>query len=416
MRAVVVEGGYRLRGSVKISGAKNASLPALAASILTSRPLIIENVPRVKDVETMKALLLTLGASIEENDKLFIKFERLATYEAPYNLTTRMRASVLVLGPLLARFGVAKITYPGGCSIGERPINFHIEALKQMGAEIIEEGDAITARAEKLKGARIRFPRITVTGTENIMMAATLAKGETLIENPAQEPEVKDLFEMLKKMGAKMEWTEKGLFIQGQEELKGAQHRVIPDRIEAGTFAVAGAIVGEELILEELNPSHLTSVLENLRKAGAEFKVETSRIKIRRKEGRFKPLHIETREYPGFPTDMQAQFMVLLSFADGVSTIKENIFEKRFKHVAELNKMGTDIKVSGNVATIKGIENLRGAEVIATDLRASASLVLAALVAEGKTTIREIHHLERGYENFFDKLRSLGAKIWEEER
>ncbi len=414
MRAISIEGGKKLRGTVHISGAKNASLPQLAASILTPETILLENVPRVADVDTMKSLLITLGAELEEDShRIKVKFEKLSTYEAPYALTTRMRASVLLLGPMLARFGVVKMARPGGCPIGRRPINFHLEGLRKMGAEVVEEGETVVARAERLRGARIRFPRISVTGTENIMMAAVLAKGETLIENPAMEPEVVDLYNMLKKMGAEMEWNRDGIHIQGVSQLRGTSHRVIPDRIEAGTFAVAAAVAGEEVEIKGAEPSHMEAVLEKLREAGVEMEVRQDSILVRGRE-RFFPLHIETKEYPGFPTDMQAQFMVLLSFADGTSTIKETIFENRFRHVAELNKMGTRIRVDGNTAIIEGIDELRGAEVVATDLRASACLVLAGLVAEGTTVVRDIHHLERGYEDFFEKLKALGATIKEE--
>ncbi len=412
MKRAIIAGGKKLKGEVRISGAKNASLPELAASLLTSHEVTLEGVPRVKDVETMLELLLELGAEVHTGDRIRIRAEKI--YGEPrQELFSAMRASVLILGPMLARFGRGEILWPGGCSIGERPIDFHINALRKMGAEFEMEGNRIKAKVRRLRGKRIRFPRITVTGTENLMMAATLAKGETLIENPALEPEVRDLSLLLEKMGARISWERDGLHIEGVEELEGATHRVIPDRIEAGTFLIVGALSSEALFIRGVMPGHLSSVLEKAKEAGVNFQVGDDWIRVQGGED-FRPLIIETQEYPGFPTDMQAQMMVLLCFADGQSEIRERIFPQRFKHAYELRKMGADIEISDGKAIIKNVKVLKGTTVKATDLRASASLVIAGLVAEGETTIEDIFHLRRGYENFFEKLRNLGAEIREE--
>jgi len=412
VKRAIIEGGRLLQGEVRISGAKNAALPELAASLLTAHELVLHRVPRVKDVETMLELLLELGGEVHVGEDVRIKMERVQG-ETREELFRAMRASVLVLGPQLARFGRGEILWPGGCSIGERPIDFHLRALEKMGAEIREENGRIKARARKLKGAKIRFPRITVTGTENIMMAASLARGETLIENPALEPEVKDLSRLLVKMGAGISWERDGLHIEGVDELKGAEHTVIPDRIEAGTFLVAGALAGGDVKISGCNPAHLKAVLGAAGEAGVEF--ESGEDWIRVKGGRdFLPLHIETREYPGFPTDMQAQMMVLLCFARGTSTVRDNIFPHRFRHGEELRKMGANIEIYPGKAIIKRVRKLRGTKVLATDLRASASLVIAGLVAQGRTVVEDIFHLKRGYEDFFQKLRNLGAEIKEE--
>ncbi len=412
MKRAIIEGGKLLQGEVRVSGAKNAALPELAASLLTGQELVLHRVPRVKDVETMLELLLELGGEVHVGDDVRIRMERVQG-EPREELFKAMRASVLVLGPQVARFGRGEILWPGGCSIGERPIDFHIQALKKMGAEIREENGRIKAKTKRLKGTRIRFPRITVTGTENVMMAATLAQGHTLIENPAQEPEVKDLAELLVKMGARISWEKDGLHIEGVDELSGAEHTVIPDRIETGTFLVVGALAGGELKISGCNPAHLQAVLEAAERAGVEFETGEDWIKVKGGED-FLPLRIETREYPGFPTDMQAQMMVLLCFANGVSTIKENIFPHRFRHGEELRKMGADVEIYPGKAIIKRVRKLIGTKVLATDLRASASLVIAGLVAEGRTVVEDIFHLKRGYEDFFEKLRNLGAEIKEE--
>jgi len=412
VKRAVIEGGRILTGEVKISGAKNAALPELAASLLTGEELVLRRVPRVKDVETMLELLLELGGEVHVGETVRVKMGTVRG-DPREELFRAMRASVLVLGPQVARFGRGEILWPGGCSIGERPIDFHLQALRKMGAEIREENGRIQAKTRELRGARIRFPRITVTGTENIMMAATLARGETLIENPALEPEVKDLADLLVRMGAKISWDRDGLHIEGVDGLHGAEHTVIPDRIEAGTFLIAGALVGKKIKISRCMPSHLQAVLEAAREAGVEFQEGEDWIEVKG-GGQFRALEIETREYPGFPTDMQAQFMVLLCFAHGVSTVKENIFPHRFRHAEELRKMGCDIEISMGRAIIKRVSKLRGTQVLATDLRASASLVLAGLVAEGRTVVEDIYHLKRGYENFFGKLKNLGAEIKEE--
>ncbi|MCD6454214.1 MAG: UDP-N-acetylglucosamine 1-carboxyvinyltransferase [Candidatus Aminicenantes bacterium] len=411
MNSVLIEGGTKLKGKVKISGAKNAALPELAAGLLTSHKVTLLEVPRVKDVETMLELLMELGAEIYVGEKIEIRTEKIIGTPRE-ELFKAMRASVLILGPMLSRFGRAEILWPGGCSIGKRPINFHLMAMKKMGAEIIEETNKVVAKARRLHGTRIRFPRITVTGTENVIMAASLARGETFIENPAMEPEVIDLSNMLKKMGAKIEWQKEGVYIEGVEELCGTVHSVIPDRIEAGTFLVVGAVASDSLEIVNCNPSHMEAVLEKLGETGVEFSIKSSSIMIKGSK-KFQPLRIETKEYPGFPTDMQAQFMVLMNFADGESEVIENIFPERFNHARELNKMGAEIEIYRGKAIIKGVRKLKGNTVLATDLRASASLVIAGLVAEGETEIKDIFHLMRGYENFFGKLRSIGASIKE---
>ena len=411
MKSVLIEGGNKLSGTVRISGAKNASLPELAASLLTSYQVVLTDVPRVKDVETMLELLMELGAEIYVGEKIKIKARKIKG-QPREELFQAMRASILILGPMLSRFGKAEVLWPGGCSIGKRPIDFHLQAMKRMGAKIIEERNRIIATARKLHGERIRFPKITVTGTENVIMAATLARGETYIENPAREPEVVDLTELLIKMGARISWEKDGLYIEGVEELKGAAHTVIPDRIEAGTFLVIGALTSDELEVSNCIPSHLTAVIEKMKEAGVEMEIGDMWIKVRGNK-RFYPLSIETKEYPGFPTDMQAQLMVLLCFSDGKSEIKENIFPERFNHARELKKMGAEIEIYHGKAIIKGVRTLKGARVKATDLRASASLVIAGLVGEGITEVEDIFHLKRGYEDFFRKLRSLGANVKE---
>lgn len=411
MNSVLIKGGKRLRGTVRISGAKNASLPELAAALLTSYQVVLTDVPRVKDVETMLELLMELGAEIYVGEKIKIKAREIDG-QPREELFKAMRASILILGPMLSRFGRAEVLWPGGCSIGERPINFHLEAMRKMGARIVEENNRIIAIASRLHGARIRFPRITVTGTENVIMAATLAQGETYIENPAREPEVVDLTELLVKMGARISWDKDGLYIEGVDELKGAAHRVIPDRIEAGTFLVIGALASEQLKIENCIPSHLEAVIKKLQEAGVKLEIGDNWIKVTGGHS-FYPLKIETREYPGFPTDMQAQLMVLLCYSRGESEIRENIFPKRFNHARELKKMGAEIEIYNGKAIIKGVRTLKGTKVRATDLRASASLVIAGLVGEGVTEVEDIFHLKRGYENFFEKLRSLGADVKE---
>ncbi len=404
--------GLKLRGTVKISGAKNAVLPAIAASLLTEDTLRLENVPLVKDVHTILTLMKGLGADYRLNgNSLSISMPRVLSDEASYELVRAMRASILVLGPLLARYGKATVALPGGCAIGSRPLDLHIHGLQKMGASIsLEHGD-IKAEAARLHGAEVEFEKKTVTGTENLIMAAALAEGRTVLRNCASEPEVTSLCELLVKMGARIESAGPDvLSIEGVRTLGGASHRIIPDRIEAGTFLVAGALTQGDLLLTDIHPGHLETVVEKLKIAGAEVEVESDRMRIRGGAD-IRPQDITTSPYPGFPTDMQAQFMVLMTQALGTSIITETIFDRRFSHVNELLRLGANIEVQGDKAVVKGRTPLSGAEVIATDLRASASLVLAGLIAGGETVINEIDHLDRGYERIEEKLRGLGASI-----
>ena len=411
-----IKGGNTLKGTVRISGAKNAALPCMAASLLTDRYLHLSNVPRLKDVETMVQLLGNIGVNAEYADNsLLLKFDGKANLNADYEIVRKMRASILVLGPLLARFGYAKVSMPGGCSIGDRPIDLHLKALEKMGAQFeLSSGDIIGKVKGRLKGAVIEFPKITVTGTENVMMAACLAEGRTVIKNAAKEPEVVDLANLLNKMGAKIKGAgTKEIVIEGVDYLKGASHTIIPDRIEAGTFAIIGGLLAESLIIENYPFEYLQFVDETLKKAGVNVvKIDKDKALIK-KSSQIYPLDIETKEYPLFPTDLQAQMMVLLCFAKGTSTIKENIFENRFMHVPELRRMGAQIEIDkdNRVAKIHGIEKLEGTNVKATDLRASAAMVIAGLVAEGETVIEDVYHLRRGYEKIEDKLRTIGAEI-----
>ncbi len=410
----VIKGGKRLKGRVRISGAKNSALPLLAASILSDEGLILENVPDVADVRTMLKALELLGVKHSfdrDKNRIEIDSSSVKPVEIPYDIIRRMRASVLLMGPLLARFKKAYVYTPGGCAIGARPIDLHIEAFKKLGADYrVKEGYSIL-KTRKLKGNFIYFDRVTVTGTENVVMASVFADGETIIENAAIEPEVVDLCHCLVKMGAKIEGIgTKNLKIQGVKKLEKVNHKVIPDRIEAGTFVIAAAVTNGKVEIENVNPSHLDSFLSKVKDAGVSLEVSENKILV---EGGavIKPVDIETSPYPGFPTDLQAQFMVLMLKADGVSHIKENIFENRFQHVQELIRLGADIKLDGNTAIVKGGNPLTGADVMATDLRASASLVLAGLFAKGVTKVHRIYHLDRGYEKFEEKLRSLGAVI-----
>ncbi len=411
-----ITGGSRLHGRVEISGAKNAALPALAASLLTAEELVIENVPRVRDVATFNRLLSSLGAEVFQNRPACrVSARKLSSLEAPYDLVKTMRASVLVLGPLVARFGRARVSLPGGCAIGARPINLHLAGLEKMGAEIEVVHGYVEARAAsggRLRGAEIQFDISTVTGTENLMMAAALARGETILLNAACEPEVVDLAELLIKMGAKIEGAgTKTIRIKGVEELHGARHRIIPDRIEAGTFMVAAAITRGHLLLDKCCPDHLGAVIEKLRETGAEInQIDGNALEVRGGEV-IRSVDVTTNPYPAFPTDMQAQYMALMTQGDGVSVITETIFENRFIHALELMRMGADIKVEGRRAIVRGGRPLTGADLIASDLRASASLVLAGLVAEGYTIIDRVYHLDRGYEALEEKLRAVGAKI-----
>jgi UDP-N-acetylglucosamine 1-carboxyvinyltransferase len=408
-----IKGGNRLEGQVRISGAKNSALPAMAASLLTSGEVILENLPLVNDIFTTRRLLRELGAEVEfeGGHAARLHARKILSHEAPYDLVKTMRASVLVLGPLLARTGKARVSLPGGCAIGARPINLHIQGFEKLGASIRTEHGYVEAAAERLTGAEIAFDKITVTGTENLMMAAVLADGPTVLHNAACEPEIIDLADMLNKMGARIQGAgTASIAIEGVRELSGATHRIIPDRIEAGTFLVAGAITNGNLEITESNPAHLESVIEKLREAGANIEVGAAGIAVCGR-GALKAADVITREYPGFATDMQAQYMAFMTQAAGTSVITENIFENRFMHASELVRMGANIRIDGSRAIVTGETRLSGATVIASDLRASASLVLAALVAEGTTVIDRVYHIDRGYEKIEEKLRSVGAQI-----
>ncbi|MDM0031648.1 UDP-N-acetylglucosamine 1-carboxyvinyltransferase [Variovorax sp. J22P271] len=417
MDKLLIRGGRKLRGEVLISGAKNAALPELCAALLTDRPVTLHNVPRLKDVATMLKLVHNMGVRAERDDNGTVRIDArsLEVPEAPYELVKTMRASVLALGPLLARFGRAKVSLPGGCAIGSRPVDQHIKGLQAMGAEIVVEHGYMVARIgggrTRLHGARITTDMVTVTGTENFMMAAALAEGETVLENAAQEPEIADLAEMLIAMGAKIEGHGTSrIRIQGVERLEGCTHQVVADRIEAGTFLCAVAAAGGEAFLRHGRADHLDAVIEKLREAGAQVAAVEGGIRVQ-SEGRLKAQSFRTTEYPGFPTDMQAQFMALNAIAEGTSTVTETIFENRFMHVDEMLRLGAKIQTDGKVAVIEGVAQLSGATVMATDLRASASLVIAGLVAEGETLVDRIYHLDRGYDRMEGKLRGLGADI-----
>ncbi|MDI1472327.1 MAG: UDP-N-acetylglucosamine 1-carboxyvinyltransferase [Thermodesulfovibrio sp.] len=413
MDKLLIFGGTPLKGSVTIGGAKNSALPIMASTLLAQGQHILKRIPKLRDVYTMAELLRRMGAQVSiENNKCFIDTEKICNFEASYDLVKTMRASILVLGPLLARFGKAKVSLPGGCAIGARPVNLHIKGLEKMGAKIELKEGYIIAKANRLKGTKIYFDIPTVTGTENLMMAATLAKGLTIIENAAKEPEVVDLANYLLAMGAKIKGAgTSNIEIEGLETLNPPPHyEIIPDRIEAGTFmAIAGAC-GSEILLKGCKIEHLEAIILKMKDAGIEVIETEEGLKVKGPK-RPRPVDIKTMPYPGFPTDMQAQFMAMMSIASGTSVIKETIFENRFMHVAELRRMGADISVEGNTATVKGVKKLKGAPVMATDLRASASLVIAALIAEGETIIDRIYHLDRGYESLDEKLISLGAKI-----
>jgi len=409
-----IEGQKNLNGEVKISGAKNSALPAIAASLLTNE-IKLKNIPFVQDILSMKELLNALGSKLEIDDKnntLFIKNKSISSLEAPYECVKRMRASILILGPLLAKFGEVRVAYPGGCKIGPRPVDLHLENLKKMGAEIEVKHGTIIAKAKKLNGANIIFDKVTVTGTENIIMAATLAKGTTVIENAAKEPEVLDLIKLLKKMKAKIkgEGTDT-IRIKGVKKLKPVEYSIIPDRIEAGTYLIIGALIANHLIIKNLNTYHIKNIISKLEETGIRFKKKSNYIEVMKKD-KLKPVDVETQPFPGFPTDMQAQFMVMLTQAEGRSIVKDTIFPGRFHHMDELLRLGADIKKLGNgEVSIRGKTPLSGAEVTATDLRASASLVIAGLIASGTTIINDIFHLERGYENFVDKIKNIGGNI-----
>jgi UDP-N-acetylglucosamine 1-carboxyvinyltransferase len=408
-----IKGGTRLEGQLRVSGAKNSALPAMAAALLTADEVILENLPFVNDIFTTRRLLRELGASVEFQDdhSARLQAQKILSHEAPYDLVKTMRASVLVLGPLLARTGRARVSLPGGCAIGARPINLHIQGFQKLGATVRTEHGYVEAEAERLSGAEIVFDKITVTGTENLMMAAALADGKTVLQNAACEPEVVDLAEMLKDMGAQIEGAgTPTITIEGVRELKGTKHRVIPDRIESGTFLIAGAVTDGNLEITNCNPAHLASVVQKLRDAGVKIEVAADRMSIRQ-NGSLRSADVVTKEYPGFATDMQAQYMALMTQASGTCVITENIFENRFMHASELMRMGADIRIDGARAIVTGKTRLSGATVIASDLRASASLVVAGLVAEGTTLIDRVYHLDRGYEKIEEKLRSVGAQI-----
>lgn len=417
MDKLLIRGGRTLRGEVLISGAKNAALPELCAALLADRPVTLHNVPRLNDVTTMLKLIRNMGVAAERDDNGTVRIDAgaLHTAEAPYELVKTMRASVLALGPLLARFGKARVSLPGGCAIGSRPVDQHIKGLQSMGAEIVVEHGYMVASlaggAKRLHGARITTDMVTVTGTENFLMAAALADGETVLENAAQEPEISDLAEMLIEMGAKIEGHGTSrIRIQGVERLNGCTHQVVADRIEAGTFLCAVAATGGDVVLRHGRADHLDAVIEKLREAGAQVAAVDGGIRVQ-SQGRLKAQSFRTTEYPGFPTDMQAQFMALNVIAEGTSTVTETIFENRFMHVDEMLRLGAKIQTDGKVAVIEGVAQLSGATVMATDLRASASLVIAGLVAEGETLVDRIYHLDRGYDRMESKLRGLGADI-----
>jgi len=410
-----IKGGKPLQGSVRISGSKNALLPIMAASIILDSALLLENVPELRDMKTMGELLKYMGAEVQFKDNsLFIDARNLKKTEAPYELVKQMRASVLVLGALIGKYGRARVSLPGGCAIGVRPIDQHIMGLKKLGAEIEIKDGYIEARCNKLKGCEINFDIVSVTGTENIILAAVLADGISVIENSAMEPEVDDLINFLNLAGARIERDGRRLKVVSATSLKCERYSVIPDRIEAGTYLVAGAASRGRVEVKGVIPEHLTAVLKKLEETGARIRVEGDSVSV---EGdRIKPVEIMTAPYPGFPTDMQAQFMAMLSIAEGTSVIRETIFENRFLHAAELMRMGANIKVRESVAVVNGVKQLHGAHVMATDLRASASLVIAGLIAEGETVVSRIYHLERGYERMGEKLSLLGAEIKREER
>ena len=414
MDKLQIQGGIPLEGEVRISGAKNATLPILAAALLAEDPLVVANVPHLQDVTTTIELLGRMGVSVTVNERMQIEVDSSTLREcfAPYDLVKTMRASILVLGPLLARFGRADVSLPGGCAIGARPVNIHVAGLQAMGADIQIEGGYIRARASRLKGTRLVLDTVTVTGTENLMMAATLAEGETVIENAAREPEVVDLAQCLNAMGARIQGagTDK-ILVHGVERLRGTHYEVLPDRIESGTYLVAGAITRGNVRIKHTRPDHLDAVLAKLEEAGATLGIGENWIEVDMRGRRPRAVDVRTAPYPAFPTDMQAQFAALDAVSDGVGTIIETIFENRFMHMLEMRRLGAEIRLEGNTAIIRGVAQLTAAPVMATDLRASASLVLAGLVAEGRTDIERIYHIDRGYETIEEKLAQLGAQI-----
>ncbi|MGA3264030.1 MAG: UDP-N-acetylglucosamine 1-carboxyvinyltransferase [Terracidiphilus sp.] len=415
MDKFVIRGGNPLVGTIHVSGAKNSALPCMAAAILTEDEVTLENIPQVWDIATQRRLLISMGAEVRSGDApnlTTICCRTLSDPVAKYEIVKTMRASSLVLGPLIARTGMARVAMPGGCAIGGRPIDLHIKGLEKMGVRIAQEHGYLEARADRLRGAHLVFDRITVTGTEDLLMAAVLAEGETLMENCAREPEVADLAALLTAMGARIKGAGTSTIrVQGVEKLHGARHRINPDRIEAGTFLVAGAITGGDLIVANCNSAHLGAVIAKLQESGARVDIlgpDTVRV---RGDERLRAADISTEEYPGYPTDMQAQYMALATQAEGVSTVTENIFENRFMHVQELVRMGANIKVDGSTATVRGPARLSAAAVMCSDLRASASLVLAALIADGESILDRVYHMDRGYERIEEKLRGVGAQI-----
>jgi UDP-N-acetylglucosamine 1-carboxyvinyltransferase len=416
MDKFIIRGGDPLLGTVRVSGAKNAALPCMAAALLTDEPVILENIPQVRDIQTTRNLLAAMGAEVElgygrAQHRTTIHCATLSAPEASYELVKTMRASTLVLGPLVARCGHARVSLPGGCAIGQRPIDLHIKGLEQLGAKIVQEHGYVEATTDRLKGAEIFFDKITVTGTEDLMMAATLADGETILQNCAREPEVADLAALLNKMGAKIEGAGTSTIrIKGVSKLKGAKHRIIPDRIEAGTFIIAGAMTGGDLNIAGCDPSHLEALLGKLHEVGVKTRSTADSVRVMG-DNPLMAVDLSTEEHPGFPTDCQAQFMALATQAEGISIITENIFENRFMHAQELVRMGANIKIEGRRAVVRGKTPLSAAAVLASDLRASASLVLAALVADGETIIDRVYHIDRGYEHIEEKLKGVGAQI-----
>ena len=414
MEKLLIKGGASLKGEISCSGAKNAALPMIAATILSDEDIILKNLPYLQDITTMFELLGSMGADIllNENMDFTIATNNLKEKEARYELVKTMRASILVLGPLVAKYGEAKIALPGGCAIGSRPVNYHLDALEQLGATITLKNGYIEASAKKLIGSKIKFDGITVTGTENIMMAACLAEGTTILTNVAKEPEIIDLAEFLNKMGAKISGAGSDeITIEGVERLYGTEHSIPADRIEAGTYLVAAAVTNGEIKINGINPNRLIKVLDKLSETGAKVETSEDSISLIMNKDKPKPVDITTAPFPEFPTDMQAQFSVINALANGVSNIYETVFENRFMHVQELNRMGCNIQINGNQAIIEGVDSLYGAEVMATDLRASASLILAGLCAKGETKVDRIYHIDRGYERIEEKLNYLGANI-----
>ena len=416
MDKFVVRGGNPLVGTIRVSGAKNAALPAIAAAILTEEDVVLENIPDVQDIQTERKLLASMGAEVElghgrAHHRTTVSCRNLSDPEAKYEIVKTMRASTLVLGPLVARMGIARVSMPGGCAIGARPIDLHIKGLEKMGAQITQEHGYIEAKAERLKGADIYFDKITVTGTEDLLMAATLADGVTVLENAAREPEVVDLANLLIKMGAKIEGAGTSTIrVTGVEKLKGAKHKIIPDRIEAGTFIMAGALTGGDLKVSGCEPAHIGALLSKLDEIGVKVTVQGDTVRVMG-DGNLKAVDVTTEEHPGFPTDMQAQYMALATQCEGTTVITENIFENRFMHAQELVRMGANIRTDGKRAIVRGKTDLQSAAVVCSDLRASASLVIAALVADGESIVDRVYHIDRGYEKIEEKLRGVGAQM-----